>query len=76
MKTGEALIHAAKKQAEGEVAVHIANIKTYQTMPAGIGEHSDITEAVIEELNKLAAADDRIEMINKYFQDEQLSLFS
>ena len=68
---------AARKQAEGEVAVAIANIKTYQTMPAGIGEHSDITEAVIEELNKLAAADDRIEMINKYFQDdEQLTLFS
>ena len=47
MKPGEALIHAAKKQAEGEVAVHVANIKVYQTMPAGIGEHSDITEAVI-----------------------------
>ena len=67
---------AAKKQAEGEVATHIANIKVYQTMPAGIGEHSDITEAVIEELNKLAAADDRLEMINKYFSEEQLSLFS
>ena len=36
-------------------------------MPAGIGEHSDITEAVIAELDKLAAADDRLEMINKYF---------
>ena len=52
MKPGEALIEAARKQAEGEVAVHIANIKVYQTMPAGIGEHSDVTEAVIEELNK------------------------
>ena len=47
MKVGQALIEAAKKQAEGEVAVHVANIKVYQTMPAGIGEHSDITEAVI-----------------------------
>ena len=77
MKTGDYIIEAAKKQAEGEVAVHLANIKVYQTMPAGIGEHSDITEAVIEELNKLAAADDRLEMINKYFQDDtQLTLFS
>ena len=68
---------AAKKQAEGEIATHIANIKVYQTMPAGIGEHSDVTEAVIDELNKLAAADDRLEMINKYFQDDtQLTLFS
>ena len=77
MKAGDALIHAAKKQAEGELAVHKANIEVYKTMPAGIGEHSDITEAVIEELNKLAAADDRLEMINKYFQDDtQLTLFS
>ena len=77
MKPGEYIMAAARKQAEGEVATHIANIKVYQTMPAGIGEHSDITEAVIEELNKLAAADDRLEMINKYFQDDtQLTLFS
>ena len=67
MKPGEAIILAARKQAEGEIAVHIANIKVYQTMPAGIGEHSDVTEAVIEELNKLAAAYDRLEMIEKYF---------
>ena len=69
MKPGEALINAAKKQSEGEVAVPVANIKVYQTMPGGIGEHSDITEAVIEELNKLAAADDRLEMIEKYFNE-------
>ena len=71
MKVGQALIEAAKKQAEGEVAVHVANIKVYQTMPAGIGEHSDVTEAVIAELDKLSAADDRLEMINKYFSNEK-----
>ena len=70
MKPGEALIEAARKQAEGEIAVHIANIKVYQTMPAGIGEHSDITEAVIAELDKLASAHDRLEMIEKYFSKE------
>ena len=66
MKPGEAIILAAKKQAEGEVAVHLANIQVYQTMPAGIGEHSDIVEAVMAELDKMAAAHDRIEMIDKY----------
>jgi len=71
MKPGDALLHAARKQAEGEVAVHIANIKVYQVMPAGIGEHSDVTEAVIEELNKLAAADDRLDMLDKYFNENQ-----
>ena len=68
MKVGEALIEAAKKQAEGEIAVHIANIEVYKAMPAGIGEHSDVTEAIIAELDKLAAANDRLEMIEKYFQ--------
>ena len=51
MKVGDALIEAAKKQAEGEMAVHKANIEVYKTMPAGIGEQSDITEAIIAELD-------------------------
>lgn len=70
MKAGDALINAAKKQAEGEVAVHLANIEVYKTMPAGIGEHSDIVEAVIAELDKMAAANDRLEMIEKHFSKE------
>ena len=69
MKPGDALLVAARKQAEGEIAVHKANIEVYKTMPAGIGEHSDVTEAVISELDKLAAADDRLEMLDKYFKD-------
>ena len=67
MKVGDHLIEAAKKQAEGEIAVHLANIEVYKTMPAGIGEHADVTEAVISELDKLAAAQDRLDMIEKYF---------
>jgi|TARA_Y100000114_G_scaffold154547_1_gene176788 hypothetical protein len=70
MKTGDYIIEAAKKQAEGEVAVHKANIEVYKTMPAGIGEHSDITEAVIAELDKLAAAHDRLDMIEKFFKKD------
>ena len=67
MKAGDAIIEAARKQAEGELAVHKANIEVYKTMPAGIGEHSDVTEAVIAELDKMSAAADRIEMLDKYF---------
>jgi hypothetical protein len=61
------ILEAARKHAEGEVAVHKTNIEVYLANPAGIGEHSDVTEAVIAELNKLAEADDRLEMLNKYF---------
>ena len=70
MKVGDQIILAAKKQAEGELEVHKANISVYQTMPAGIGEHSDITEAVITELDKMSAAYDRIEMIDKYYSKD------
>jgi hypothetical protein len=49
------------------MAVHKANIEVYRTMPAGIGEHSDVTEAIIAELDKMAAASDRLEMIEKHF---------
>ena len=69
MKVGEQILLAAKKQAEGELEVHKANIQVYMTMPAGIGEHSDVTEAVIAELDKLASANDRLEMINRYFSE-------
>ena len=70
MKAGDALINAAKKQAEGEIAVHLANIEVYKTMPAGIGEHSDVTEAIIAELDKLATANDRLEMLDKFFKND------
>ena len=67
MKPGEQILLAARKQAEGELEVHKANIQVYQTMPAGIGEHSDIVEAVMAELDKMAMANDRLEMLDKYF---------
>ena len=69
MDVGTVLIEAARKQAEGEMAVHKANIEVYKAMPAGIGEHSDITEAIIDELDKMAAASDRLEMIEKHFSE-------
>jgi hypothetical protein len=72
MKPGDLLIEAARKQAEGELAVHRANIEVYRTMPAGIGEHADITEAVISELNKMASAQDRLDMIEKYFSGPEI----
>ena len=33
----------------------------------GIGEHSDIIETIQKELDQMATAHDRLEMLNKYF---------
>ena len=57
------MIKALLAHAEGEVALHKANVEVYLANPAGIGEHSDIMEAVQAELDKMASANDRIEMI-------------
>ena len=61
------MLDAIVAKAQGHVEVHKANVEIYLSNPAGIGEHSDVTEAVIAELDKMAAAYDRIEMIEKYF---------
>lgn len=62
------LVHATKSHLTGMFDAHIANVHVYMANPAGIGEHSDVVEAVNAELCKLAEADDRLEMISKYFK--------
>ena len=63
----EQMIEAAKKHAEAEILLHKTNINVYMEKVVGIGEHSDIIETIQKELDAMAAADDRLEMINKYF---------
>ena len=71
------LLEAIKKHNEGKIALHKANITIYLKNPAGIGEHSDIAEAVESELTKIAEAQDIIDMIDKHFSvEETLPLFS
>ena len=40
------LLEALIKKLEGEVAMAKANIKVYETNPAGIGEHPDVVQAI------------------------------
>jgi len=63
----EQLVKAARMHAEGELERAKTNIMVYMDKSVGIGEHSDIVEAIQEELDKMAAASDRIEMLEKYF---------
>ena len=61
------LTKAARMHAEGELERAKTNIMVYMNSSTGIGEHSDVVEAIQEELDKMAAAHDRIEMIKSYF---------
>ena len=64
----EQLIRALLAQAQGEIENHKANVEIYLTNPVGIGEHSDITGAIGEELDKIARYHDQIEVLTKYFK--------
>ena len=64
----EQLIKALLAHANGDIQKHVANVEVYLNNPAGIGEHSDITEAIETELNIIAKYQDQIDVINKYFK--------
>ena len=66
------LLDAVRKHAEGHIAKHRANVQVYLTNPAGIGEHSDIIEAIEHELMEMSKYDDQFEMLNKYFSMENI----
>jgi hypothetical protein len=57
------LKHALVKYYEGLIAKHRYNVEVYLTNPAGIGEHSDIIEAVDIELGHLVDAQDKLEAV-------------
>ena len=54
--------------ANGEIQMHLANVEIYLTNPVGIGEHPDVTEAIQQELDKIARWHDQIEVIQKYLK--------
>lgn len=61
------LIEVAKMHAKAHVEKHRMNVEVYLTNPAGIGEHSDIMEAIEVELEEMAKYEDHLEILNKYF---------
>tara|TARA_B100000214_G_scaffold374669_1_gene358145 strand:- start:2088 stop:2309 length:222 start_codon:yes stop_codon:yes gene_type:complete len=63
----EQLIKAARMHAEGELERAKTNIEVYMQNPVGIGEHSDIVEAIQKELTTMGHAHERLEMLEKYF---------
>ena len=62
----ELLKKALFSHAQGEIQMHLANVEVYLTNPVGIGEHPDVTQAIQDELDKIARWHDQIEVIQKY----------
>ena len=62
------LIKALLAHAQGDIQKHVSKVEVYLTNPAGIGEHSNIVEAIEQEINEIAKYQDQIDIINKYFK--------
>ncbi len=65
------MLQALKSHAIGNINLHKTNIDVYFANPAGIGEHSDIMEAVQAELDKMAAHEDRLSMLRLWEEENE-----
>ena len=71
------LLEAVRKHAEGHIAKHKANVEVYLRNPVGIGEHSDIIEAIECELMEIAKYQDQIDILDEHFAShETLTVYS
>jgi|TARA_B100001778_G_C18425704_1_gene555385 hypothetical protein len=64
---GYKMIIALRKMYEAEIAHAQANIDVYLNSPVGIGEHPDLVSAVDEQIDKMAHAEDKLEILKKYY---------
>ena len=58
------------KMYEADIAKAKFNISVYFKNPAGIGEHPDLIQAVDSQLELMATAHDKIEVLNTHFQND------
>ena len=63
-------IKALKLQYEAEIEKAKDNIKVYLSNPVGIGEHPDLAGAIDSQMEVLAPAEDKREVLLKYFGHE------
>jgi len=64
------MIQALKLRYESTIAEATCNIAVYLKNPAGIGEHPDIVEAVDSQIARIAEAQDKIHVIQEFYEDE------
>ena len=67
----EMLLAALKSYYVGYINKHIANVEIYLSRSSGIGEHSDIIEAMDKEIKQIDKYDARLSMIIKYLERKQ-----
>ena len=61
------MISALLAHAQGDIQKHKMNVEVYLSNPVGIGEHSNVMEAIENELNMIAKYEDQVSVIKKHF---------
>ena len=69
----EMLLSALKSYYVGHINKLITNVEIYLSRSTGIGEHSDIIEAMDKEVAEIGKYDDRLSMIMKYLERKQIN---
>ena len=59
------LKEALQKKYEGEIAEASANLQVYFHNPVGIGEHPEIITEMDKQLEKIAAAKEKLEVLEE-----------
>ena len=62
----EAILDALEAKYEAQVQEALVNIEVYLNNPAGIGEHSEIIEAIDEQVSKMAEAYEKKQIIKNF----------
>ena len=55
---------------EGNLQLHKTNIEIYLNKSIGIGEHSDIIQTIIKELEQVAKYEELLQTLDKHFSKE------
>ena len=61
------LVKALAKKLEGDIAVAQANIDVYLEQSVGIGEHPDVVQAIETQVEVVAAADEKLQILKQYY---------
>ena len=64
MSIGKELIEELADRYRGEIASAKANVKVYLENPAGIGEHPDVVAAIDTQIQLIANAQEKLDILN------------
>ena len=69
MQLREDIIKALIQKFKGEISAHKVNVEIMLENTVGIGDHSNITETIEQELEIIAGYEDKLNVLKKYFTD-------